>query len=41
MKVKHFRVRVSGEHLQNDQDAINQFLTEVFFEKILSSKPFK
>jgi superfamily II DNA helicase RecQ len=33
MKVKHFRVRVSGEHLQNDQDAINQFLTEVTVEK--------
>ncbi|WP_276978272.1 HRDC domain-containing protein [Flavobacterium filum] len=33
MKVKHFRVRVSGEHLQNDQDVINQFLTEVTVEK--------
>jgi superfamily II DNA helicase RecQ len=33
MKVKHFRVRVRGEHLQNDQDAINQFLTEVTVEK--------
>jgi superfamily II DNA helicase RecQ len=33
MKVKHFRVRVGGEHLQNDQDAINQFLTEVTVEK--------
>lgn len=33
MKVKHFRVRVSGEHLQNDQDTINQFLTEVNVEK--------
>jgi superfamily II DNA helicase RecQ len=33
MKVKHFRVRVSGEHLQNDQDAINQFLMEVAVEK--------
>lgn len=33
MKVKHFRVRVSGEHLQNDQDAINQFLREVTVEK--------
>jgi superfamily II DNA helicase RecQ len=33
MKVKHFRVRVSGEHLQNDQDMINQFLTEVTVEK--------
>jgi superfamily II DNA helicase RecQ len=33
MKVKHFRVRVSGEHLQNDQDAINQFLTNVNVEK--------
>ena len=33
MKVKHFRVRVSGEHLQNDQEMINQFLTEVTVEK--------
>lgn len=33
MKVKHFRVRVSGEHLLNDQDAINQFLTSVNVEK--------
>jgi superfamily II DNA helicase RecQ len=33
MKVKHFRVRVSGEHLQNDQDVINQFLTNVNVEK--------
>ncbi len=33
MKVKHFRVRVSGEHLQNDQAAINQFLNEVTIQK--------
>lgn len=28
MNVKHFRVRVSGDHLVNDQQAINQFLNE-------------
>ncbi|GGD17382.1 MULTISPECIES: HRDC domain-containing protein [Flavobacterium] len=33
MNVKHFRVRVSGEHLQNDQNAINQFLNEVTVQK--------
>lgn len=33
MKVKHFRVRVSGDHLQNDQDRINSFLTDVNVEK--------
>jgi superfamily II DNA helicase RecQ len=33
MNIKHFRVRVSGEHLQNDQNAINQFLNEVVVKK--------
>ena len=33
MNIKHFRVRVSGEHLQNDQNAINQFLNEVIVKK--------
>lgn len=33
MNIKHFRVRVSGEHLQNDQNAINQFLNEVTVKK--------
>lgn len=33
MNVKHFRVRVSGEHLQNDQNIINQFLNEVKVQK--------
>ncbi|MDP2160778.1 MAG: HRDC domain-containing protein [Flavobacterium sp.] len=33
MNVKHFRVRVSGEHLQNDQNTINQFLNEVTVHK--------
>ncbi|WP_333693375.1 HRDC domain-containing protein [Flavobacterium sp.] len=29
MKLKHFRVRVSGEHLQNDQEVLNTFLNHV------------
>lgn len=29
MKVKHFRVRVSGDHLAADQEAINRFLDGV------------
>jgi superfamily II DNA helicase RecQ len=33
MNIKHFRVRVSGEHLQNDQNAINQFLNDVVVKK--------
>lgn len=33
MNIKHFRVRVSGEHLQNDQNIINQFLNEVIVKK--------
>ena len=33
MNIKHFRVRVSGEHLQDDQNAINQFLNQVIVKK--------
>lgn len=33
MNVKHFRVRTSGDHLFNDQNAINQFLNEKTVKK--------